>query len=67
MKRVLIPLWIIQLICLVIFAAGAGFALYVVDKANDDYGFDENVQNALKYAFGTNVHRPLLTDVAALA
>ena len=48
MKRVDIPIWIVQLICLLIFTASAGIALYAVDNYSDDLDFSDKVENALK-------------------
>ena len=45
MKRVLIPIWVIQLIVLLVFAAAAGLALYAVGSV--DLG--NAVENVLKY------------------
>ena len=62
LKRANIPLWIIQLICLLIFTAAAGFALYAVESVSDDYGFSGDVEHALKYAcFRRSIFAELLT------
>ena len=51
MKRVDIPIWIVQLICLLIFTASAGIALYAVNKYSGDLDFSDRVENAVKYGF----------------
>jgi hypothetical protein len=49
LKRANIPLWVIQLICLCIFTAAAGIALYAVESVSGDYGLGGDIQHALKY------------------
>jgi hypothetical protein len=46
LKRVLIPLWIIQLLILGAFAASAALSLYVVD--NTDIELGDRLENAVK-------------------
>ena len=45
LKRVLIPLWVIQILVLLVFAGAAGVVLYAVEKVNPD----DSVESVLKY------------------
>ena len=60
LKRVLIPLWIVQLIVLVIFCVAAGLSLYAVDT----FEFDDTIENVLKYVSSTT-DTPHITDTTA--
>ena len=67
LKRANIPLWIVQLICLVIFTGGAGVALYAVERVSSDYGVGGDIEHALEYAHIYNsILANLLTHSAAL-
>ena len=49
LKRVNVPIWVIQLIVLLIFTGTAAIALYVVADAGDQLDLGDNVENVLKY------------------
>jgi hypothetical protein len=67
LKRANIPLWIIQLICLLIFTAAAALALYAVERVSSDYGFSGDVEHALKYAhLRSSMFAELLMKTVAL-
>lgn len=51
LKRVLVPLWILQLLVCIIYAAASALALYVADNGDFsqiDKDTGDNVQQALK-------------------
>ena len=54
LKRANIPIWVIQLIVLLIFTASAGIALYAVeniDNLNGNISLGNNVEQVLKCVF----------------
>ena len=52
LKRANIPIWVIQLIVLLIFTASAALALYAVDNIDnlDNISLGDNVEQVLKCA-----------------
>ena len=49
MKRVLIPLWVIQILILLAFTAASALALYAVDTYSEEVNLNDSVQRVLKY------------------
>lgn len=50
MKRMNIPIWVAQLLVMLIFTGAAAVALYAVDQIDDDYGLRNDLYSLLKYA-----------------
>ena len=53
LKRVLIPLWVIQLIILLIFTGASAFALYIVEHDDE---FETSVYRKVNETAGTIIN-----------